>query len=123
MRLKRSLMITAIALSSAFVLSACADSGAQAPEPTVEEEITFEAGTTMARLNEAGAITIGTKFDQPLFGLAGPDGTPVGFDVEIAKLIAAKLGIAPENITWIETVSKNREPFVQSGEVDIVVAT
>jgi glutamate transport system substrate-binding protein len=123
MRLNKGLMVSAIAVTAALGLAGCADSGAPAPEPTVEEEITFEAGTTMADLNEAGAITIGTKFDQPLFGLAGPDGTPVGFDVEIGKLIAAKLGIAPENITWIETVSKNREPFIQSGEVDLVVAT
>jgi len=115
-------MMSAVAVASALVLSGCTDSGAPAPEATVEP-ITFEAGTTMAALNEAGTITIGTKFDQPLFGLAGPDGTPVGFDVEIGKLIAAKLGIAPEDIKWVESVSKNREPFIQSGEVDIVVAT
>ena len=123
MRLNKGLMISAIALTSVVGLSACADSGAPAPEPTVEEEISFEAGTTMAELNEAGTITIGTKFDQPLFGLIGPDDVPVGFDVEIGKLIAAKLGIAPEDIVWKEAISKNREPFLQSGEVDLVIAT
>ena len=81
-------------------------------------------GTTMARLNEAGKITVGTKFDQPGFGLLNPQtGEPEGFDVEIAKLIAAKLGIEAEDITWTETVSANREPFIQNGQVDIVVAT
>jgi glutamate transport system substrate-binding protein len=77
----------------------------------------------MAKLSKAGKITIGTKFDQPLFGLKGPEGTPVGFDVEIGKMIAAKLGIKPENIEWTETVSANREPFIQNGQVDLVVAT
>lgn len=77
----------------------------------------------MARLNEAGTITIGTKFDQPLFGQVDADGVPQGFDVEIAKIIAAKLGIPESGIRWVETVSANREPFIQSGEVDIVVAT
>ena len=77
----------------------------------------------MADLAEAGTITIGTKFAQPLFGLAGPDGIPVGFDIEIGKIIAGQLGIAAENIEWVETVSANREPFIQSGEVDIVIAT
>jgi glutamate transport system substrate-binding protein len=77
----------------------------------------------MAELAEAGSITIGTKFDQPLFGLVGPDGVPVGFDVEIGKIIAGALGIAPEDIEWVETVSANREPFIENGEVDIVVAT
>ena len=39
----------------------------------------------MAKLQSAGKITIGTKFDQPLFGLAGPDGTA-------AALLAVALG-------------------------------
>jgi glutamate transport system substrate-binding protein len=77
----------------------------------------------MAELAEAGSITVGTKFDQPLFGLVGPDGVPVGFDVEIAKIIASELGITEDNIEWVETISANREPFIQDGQVDIVVAT
>ena len=124
MRRNKGLMISAIALVGAFALSGCTDSGASTPSAApVEEDVTFEEGTTMAALNEAGEITIGTKFDQPLFGLKGPDGNPVGFDVEIGKLIAAKLGIEASNITWTETVSANREPFIQNGQVDLVVAT
>ena len=123
MRLTKGLMISAIALASVLTLSGCTDS-AQTPEAApVEETVEFEAGTSMAALNEAGAITIGTKFDQPLFGLKGPDNNPVGFDVEIGKLIAAKLGIPADGITWTETVSTNREPFLQNGQVDLVVAT
>src|SRR3990170_2063429 len=124
MRLKKSLMISAIAITGLFALSACTDSGAPQPDETAPtEEVEFEAGTTMAELNEAGAITIGTKFDQPLFGQVDADGNPQGFDVEIGKIIAAELGIPEDGITWTETQSANREPFIQSGEVDIVVAT
>jgi len=123
MRLNKGLMISAMALAGALALSGCADSGGQAPEVPVAEEPEFEAGTTMAKLADAGEITVGTKFDQPLFGLKGPDGDPVGFDVEIAKLVAGELGIAAEDINWVETVSANREPFLQNGQVDMVVAT
>lgn len=77
----------------------------------------------MARLAEAGAINIGTKFDQPLFGLQGLSGEPEGFDVEIAKIIAGGLGIAPEDINWTETPSATREEVIQQGRVDMVVAT
>ena len=119
------LPLIALAAVGALALSACAsgteDPGATtAPEP---EEMSFEEGTTMAALNEAGEITIGTKFDQPLFGLMGPSGTPEGFDVEIGKIIASHLGIAEDKITWKEAVSANREPFIENGEVDIVIAT
>ena len=122
MKLKRNLMITAIAAIGVLGLTACTDSGGGTAAPEVEK-VEFEAGTTMASLAEAGSITIGTKFDQPLFGQVGPDGDPVGFDVEIGKLIAAKLGISADNINWTETVSANREPYIQSGEVDLVIAT
>jgi glutamate transport system substrate-binding protein len=108
----------ALAVGS-LMLAGC---GSSNDEPAAEPS-DFEAGTTMAELAEAGTITIGTKFDQPLFGLQGPDGVPVGFDVEIAKIVAGELGISQDNIEWVETVSANREPFIQDGRVDIVVAT
>jgi glutamate transport system substrate-binding protein len=117
----------AVAAAALLSLSACSSndegsssSGSEASDGTMTE---FAEGSTMARLADAGAITVGTKFDQPLFGLVGPDGVPVGFDVEIAKIIADELGIPEDGITWTETVSANREPFIQDGRVDIVVAT
>ena len=122
MRLKKGLIISAIVTAGVLALSACAGGAdEETPEAPAAEE--FEAGTTMAELSEAGSITIGTKFDQPLFGLVGPDGTPVGFDVEIGKIIASELGISEDNIEWVETVSANREPFTENGTVDIVIAT
>lgn len=122
MRAKKTLAILALSLSAALTMAGCAAAEETPAAPEVEE-VEFEAGTTMADLNEAGEITIGTKFDQPLFGLVDVDGNPQGFDVEMGKLIAAKLGIPESGITWTETVSANREPYIQSGEVDIVVAT
>ena len=77
----------------------------------------------MARLSEAKTIKVATKFDQPLFGLKPPSGDPTGFDTEIARIIASELGIPEGGIEWIETVSANREPFIEGGQVDIVVAT
>jgi glutamate transport system substrate-binding protein len=121
----------AAALAAAgVVLAGCSsDAGDQAEDAAadasaaVETDVEFEAGTTMAELNEAGTITIGTKFDQPGFGLLNPSQEPEGFDVEIGKLIAAKLGIPEDGVEFVETVSANREAFIQNGQVDIVVAT
>ena len=127
--MKRSrIALVAAAAATALLFAGCAGDtgtlgGSDQAEPSVEATPTFDAGSTMAKLADAGTITIGTKFDQPLFGLVGPDGTPEGFDVEIGKIIAGKLGIAPEKIKWTETVSANREPFIENGQVDIVVAT
>jgi glutamate transport system substrate-binding protein len=112
----------ALAASLSLALAGCggSDKKTSAPPSSVP---TFAAGTPMAKLAAAGKITVGTKFDQPLFGLKGLSGKPEGFDIEIAKLIAAKLGIAENKITWVEAVSANREPFLQQHKVDMVVAT
>ncbi|MGV3711367.1 glutamate ABC transporter substrate-binding protein [Pseudolysinimonas sp.] len=121
-------LVGALAVAGALVLAGCVDSaapgGGDPSEPAAEfTPVPYEDGTTMADLAAAGEITIGTKFAQPLFGLEGPDGIPVGFDVEIGKIIAKHLGIDEANISWTNTVSQNREPFIQSGEVDLVIAT
>ena len=46
-----------------------------------------------------------------------------GFDPEMGKIMAASLGIDADDITWKETISDNREPFLQEGEVDLVIAS
>ncbi len=83
----------------------------------------FAEGTTMAALAEAGMIRIGTKFDQPGFGLANLEGTPEGFDVEIAKIVADELGIGEDGIEYTETPSAIREEVLINDQVDLVAAT
>jgi glutamate transport system substrate-binding protein len=126
----RTIRYAAAAAAFGILLAGCSsEAGNEAQQATdstvdVEQDVQFAAGTTMAELADAGSITIGTKFDQPGFGLLNPTTKqPEGFDVEIAKLVAAKLGIAPEDIEFVETVSANRESFIQNGQVDLVVAT
>ncbi len=126
MRLTR---YAAAAAAFGVVLAGCSsEAGNQAEDQAdatvdVQTDVDFEAGTTMAELAEAGTITIGTKYDQPGFGLLNPSGVPEGFDVEIGTIIAAQLGIEPDQIEFVETVSANRESFIQNGQVDLVIAT
>jgi glutamate transport system substrate-binding protein len=119
---RRKSLLVAASAALALSLSACGGSSTTS-NPPVAEKPSFAADTTMAKLSSAGKIVIGTKFDQPLFGQKGLDGKPVGFDVEIGKLLAAKLGIAADKIEWVETVSANREQFIKQGKVDLIVAT
>jgi glutamate transport system substrate-binding protein len=124
----RRFALAAVAATAALVLAACGgDDGEAGGEDTAapaEEAPSFAAGTTMADLSEAGSIKIGTKHDQPGIGFLEPGAdVPTGLDPEIGKIIAAKLGISEENIEWPETVSDNREPFLQNNTVDIVIAS
>ncbi|MBB3041484.1 transporter substrate-binding domain-containing protein [Nocardioides sp. LMS-CY] len=119
----------AVALALAGALAACGDAGDDGDEGSdveVQENAAdeFDDGTRMKELADAGSVTIGVKFDQPGIGFKGAtDDAPVGFDPEIGKILAADLGIAPEDITWKETISDNREPFLQNGTVDLVIAS
>ena len=114
----------------ALSLAACGDAGSDDEGNDVEaEEVEadkFEAGSKMAELADAGEITVGVKYDQPGLGFKGAaDDIPSGFDIEIAKLLVADLGIDPESdkVTWEETISDNREPFLEQGRVDLVLAS
>jgi glutamate transport system substrate-binding protein len=120
-------MKVAAAMVMALAVASCGDDTSTAEENVdveVADDATFDSGTTMANLSEAGKIVIGVKKDQPGIGFqqAG-DETPTGFDIEIGRMIAAALGIEDADIEWKETISDNREPFLDSGEVDIVVAS
>jgi len=117
-----SLALTAVL---ALTVAGCGGDGEGTAAPPVDTNAAskFPAGSRMAELAQAGTIKVGTKFDQPLFGLKGLSGKPEGFDVEVAKIIAAKLGIAADKIEFVEAVSANREPFLEQKQVDMVVAT
>src|SRR4028119_117271 len=98
-----------VAAAVLLTLSACGNAdestSAEAPEVEVDTEATFPEGSTMAELQEAGTVRIGVKYDQPGIGLMPPGADmPEGFDVEMGKILAAGLGIAPEDVEWVETI-------------------
>ncbi|MBF6217735.1 MULTISPECIES: glutamate ABC transporter substrate-binding protein [Nocardia] len=70
-----------------------------------------------------GKLTVGIKFDQPGLGLRNKDGSYSGFDVEVAKYVAGKLGVQPDQITFKEAPSPQRETLIENGQVDYIVAT
>ncbi|RYB92452.1 glutamate ABC transporter substrate-binding protein [Nocardioides glacieisoli] len=128
-RTKAALAVTALA----FSLAACGDAGeeggegAAAPEAASDCDGKFEEGSRMAELAEAGAINVGVRFDQPGLGFkGGTDELPSGFDVSIAKLLVADLCIDPDDtdaVNYEETISDNREPYLETGRVDLVAAS
>jgi ABC-type amino acid transport substrate-binding protein len=92
--------------------------GGAEPAAEVEE---FPADTTMGRIQEAGEIKIGVKYDVPPFGFKNPQNNEIeGFDVDFGKAVADKLGVEPN---YVEAISDNRIPFLADGTVDLVLST
>ena len=112
-------------MASAMVLSLAACGGAKtettAAETTAEkkEETTTAAGTTAAETAEAAGGTLIVGFDQdfPPMGFVGDNGEYTGFDLDLAKEVASRLGLEykAQPIAWD---SKDME--LESGNIDCI---
>jgi glutamate transport system substrate-binding protein len=113
-----------LVLALALPLAACGDDEPSEPTGGGEnggQEQEFEEGSTMAKIVEKGEIVIGVKYDVPPFGFVEPGSDePQGFDVDLGTAIAEELGVTP---VFREAISDNRIPFLQNGEVDLILST
>ncbi|RKN49196.1 glutamate ABC transporter substrate-binding protein [Micromonospora endolithica] len=114
MRIKRAAAIAAVGALS-FAMTACGGDS---------ETGSSGSGATgiVGKAESQKKLVVGVKADQPGLGLQ-TGSQYEGFDVEIAKIIAKGLGVEESGIEWKTTTTPNREPFIQQGTVDLVVAT
>lgn len=112
--------------SSTTSSTASSSSSSSAAETTAADTATGSAdagSSTLLTKAATGALTVGIKYDQPGLGLQNPDGSFSGFDVEVAKYVAGKMGVQPDGITFVQTKSAEREDAIANGTVDYIVAT
>ena len=120
--------LAVIGAVAALILGACGDAGEDPDDGAAANEYEVvenpELTGAAAELAEAGKVTIGVKYDQPGVGFkSATSDVPTGIDPEMGKIIAGQLGLEPDAIKWVETISDNREPFLQEGSVDFVLAS
>jgi glutamate transport system substrate-binding protein len=105
----------------ALVGAGCGSDGGGASSTAATAAHTFHAGTTMARLRDAGEITIGVKFDVPPFGYENPtSGAVEGFDVDVATAVADALGVQPK---FVEAGPDGGVGLLEDRTADLVLAT
>ncbi|GHC52840.1 glutamate ABC transporter substrate-binding protein [Streptomyces cinnamoneus] len=140
MKLRNTAAAAAVVLALAATATACGKSGS--PDDTKDGDKASGSASASAlpayKVNTAAdvkdspvfekikgkEITIGTKADQPGLGYENP-GTKKrsGFDVEIARMIAADLGFDEAHIKFKTVPSEARETQIASGGVDLYVGT
>ncbi|CAM5586972.1 glutamate ABC transporter substrate-binding protein [Streptomyces xanthochromogenes] len=95
----------------------------QLPTYTVASGVTLDSPTLKAA-KARGKLVIGSKADQPYLGFEDQSTKErSGFDVEIAKMIAADLGFKADQIEWKTVDSGVRETAISKGQVDYYVGT
>jgi glutamate transport system substrate-binding protein len=84
---------------------------------------TLTGSPTYDKIKAAGSVKVGVKADQPNLGYKDASGKRCGFDVEIAQMVAAGLGVDPAKIQYSEIPSANRESAIKGGQIDYYVGT
>ncbi|MET8505280.1 glutamate ABC transporter substrate-binding protein [Streptomyces sp. NPDC004787] len=132
-RTKRTLAALALLLAAALAGAGCGKEGSppvKGPQPgqlpvyQVRSGFSLPDSATWNRAKKRGRLVVGVKEDQPYMGEKDPaSGTYSGFDIEIARMMAASLGFDPAGITFRTIASANRETALQNGQIDYYVGT
>ncbi|MFI5806966.1 glutamate ABC transporter substrate-binding protein [Streptomyces sp. NPDC051561] len=129
LRTKKALIAAALAVLAV----ACGKEGSppvkgpspdQLPDYKVESAFALPNSATWEKAKRRGRLVVGAKEDQPYMGEKDPaSGRYSGFDIEIAKMVAASLGFDPAGIQFRTIASANRETALQNGQIDYYVGT
>ena len=134
--MKKSVMVMAAALGLMAMVSGCsgqaagntaaetAETTGKAADTTAAEadaDTSADTKAPEAEASEAGAaggtFTVGFDQEFPPMGFVGDDGEYTGFDLEVAKAVAERLGLefVPQPVDW---AAKDME--LESGNIDCI---
>src|SRR5689334_22596856 len=89
-------LATAGALAAMIMGATTLSATAQAPQGTI------------AKIKERGKLLAGVKLDTPPFGYLDDKNEPAGFDIELVRKIAARIGVPVE---LVKVTSATRVPL------------
>ncbi|MGH4034844.1 glutamate ABC transporter substrate-binding protein [Actinomycetota bacterium Odt1-20B] len=137
MKLRKSAAVAATIAALALTATACGGKSGEAgdkpespggknapklPEYKVKTGVKLDS-PTLKKAQKDGQIVFGAKDDQPYLGFEDSGGKRSGFDIEIAKMVAADLGFKPDQIKFKTVDSGVRETSISKGQVDLYVGT
>ncbi|MDA7990924.1 MAG: transporter substrate-binding domain-containing protein [Gammaproteobacteria bacterium] len=75
---------------------------------------------TWNKVMDRGKIVVGVKADYKPWGFRNPSGKLVGMEVDMAKDVAAAMGV---DFELVPVQSSNRMQFLEQGKIDLMIAT
>ena len=134
--MRKKLSLIAAVGTAALLLAGCSSGGTDTTDDTaggdetsatpyeVATDVSLDGSPTYDAMVAADSVRIGVKEDQPGLGfLDAATGERTGFDIEIARWVAASLGFAEDKIEFIAIPSANRESAIVNGDIDYYVGT
>ena len=134
--MRKKLSLIAAVGTAALLLAGCSSGGTDTTDDTaggdetsaaafeVATDVSLDGSPTYDAMVAADSVRIGVKEDQPGLGfLDAATGERTGFDLEIARWVAASLGFAEDKIEFIAIPSANRESSIVNGDIDYYVGT
>ncbi|MHC8286839.1 transporter substrate-binding domain-containing protein [Pseudomonas sp. XS1P51] len=79
-----------------------------------------QAGEALDQILKSKELRVAVPVDYPPYGYVGPDMVPQGLDIDVAKLMANKLGVKLE---LVPVTAPNRVAYIQSGKADFTISS
>lgn len=119
---KIGMVLTSLLLVAGLVTGCGSKAPAAAPAPAPAPGATEQSADVKA-ISDRGVLKVGVKVDVPKFGYKDPKTETVdGFEIDLAKVIAKKI-MGTDKIETTPVTAKTRGPLLDSGDVDLVIAT
>lgn len=87
---------------------------------TISTQPAEAATDTLEKVKSSGVLKVAVPQDFPPFGSVGPSMKPIGYDIDMASLIAEALGV---KLKLVPVTSTNRIPYLTTGKVDLVISS
>lgn len=119
---KKWLQLSLLSVLAVILLAGCG--GEKESEEGKEGGSGNKEKDMLTQIKENDKIVFGVKNDTRLFGLKNPSTKEVeGFDIDIAKALAAEILGDEAKVEFKEVTSKTRMPLLNNGDIDAIVAT
>src|SRR5690625_1677958 len=116
--MKKNFIVALLSITMVLLFAACGSSDTNS-ESTNTEGNTEATGGSIDKIKESGKIRVGTFPDAPGWGNINAQNEYEGFDPDLARMLAERLGVEVE---FVPADGVNRVPLLESDKVDVIMA-